>query len=161
MELLVVVLIIGILATVAVPQYKYAVNKTKYQKVIAVADAIYKSQLVFYTEHGYYTTNFKELILDISGVTYERKTSEGAVWAQRFLGNKVECVLTTDSMVTTSTKVTCSTEVGPLYGIWYSEPSVPRACISKNEKQENFCKRITGKQKTDGWKWGTYWVWPF
>jgi len=45
-ELLVVVLIIGILAAVALPKYQLAVAKARYMQLIALANALHKGQQI-------------------------------------------------------------------------------------------------------------------
>ena len=60
-ELLVGVLIIGILAAVALPQYQKAVDKSKYQTIAAVMRTIVKAEKLYKLEYGTYTLNWKEL----------------------------------------------------------------------------------------------------
>ena len=60
-ELLVVVLIIGILASVAVPQYEKAVKKARLTKVIPLVKTLANAEEVFYMSNGYYTGNLSEL----------------------------------------------------------------------------------------------------
>ncbi len=64
-ELLVVVLIIGILAAVAVPQYKVAVQKAQLTKLIPLVDALYKAEEVYYLANGTYTANLSLLDLTL------------------------------------------------------------------------------------------------
>ena len=52
-ELLVVVLIIGILASVALPQYKKAVWKSRFAEVYTIVNAIEKSIELYVMENGY------------------------------------------------------------------------------------------------------------
>jgi len=64
-ELLVVVLIIGILAAVALPQYRLAVAKSRYTQLKAVAESIAKAQEVYYLANGKYSEVFEELDVDL------------------------------------------------------------------------------------------------
>ena len=66
-ELLVVVLIIGILASVALPQYKKAVYKSHYAALKNMTQAIADAQQVYYLANGTYATDFDELSIDTGG----------------------------------------------------------------------------------------------
>ena len=60
-ELLVVVLIIGILAAVALPQYKLAVEKSRVVQLLAALKPLAEAEETYYLEHGTYTTKVGEL----------------------------------------------------------------------------------------------------
>ncbi len=64
-ELLVVVLIIGILAAVAVPQYKKAVIKARYAKLKSIAQSIKNAENIYYLSNGKYTKNYTDLDIDL------------------------------------------------------------------------------------------------
>ena len=64
-ELLVVVLIIGILAAVALPQYQYAVNKSRAVQALTLLTAIVKAQEVYWLNNGTYTTDLTALDIDV------------------------------------------------------------------------------------------------
>ena len=51
-EVLIVVLIIGILAAIAVPQYQKAVAKTKLQELILQLKGIYRDAILYHASHG-------------------------------------------------------------------------------------------------------------
>jgi len=65
LELLVVVLIIGILAAIALPQYKLAVAKSRYATIKNLAKALYEAQQRYYLSNGEYTNNFIKLDVEL------------------------------------------------------------------------------------------------
>ena len=64
-ELLVVVLIIGILAAIAVPQYQKAVVKTRYNNLKALTTAIYRAEQNYYLANNSYADTFDELDINV------------------------------------------------------------------------------------------------
>ena len=64
-ELLVVVLIIGILAAIAFPQYQRAVDRARIKGILPVMRAIVNAENLHRLEHGDYTYNWEELEMDI------------------------------------------------------------------------------------------------
>ena len=80
-ELLVVVLIIGILATVALPQYQLAVEKSRAMQALVFADAVAKAQNVFFLANGQYTENFEDLDIVFPGtLSTDKKTISSATY---------------------------------------------------------------------------------
>ena len=70
-ELLVVVLIIGILASVALPQYQVAVDKARAKSVMSLLKSVKQANQLFYMENGYYTNDFAQWTISFpSGTTF-------------------------------------------------------------------------------------------
>ena len=63
-EVLVVVLIIGILSSIALPQYQKAVMRSRFAQMVVANNAIFKAQLVHYDTFNKYADTIDEL--DIS-----------------------------------------------------------------------------------------------
>ena len=64
-ELLIVVLIIGILSAVAVPQYKKAVWKSRNATLKTILKSIRQAEDAYFMANGTYAGNFDELTLDL------------------------------------------------------------------------------------------------
>lgn len=60
-ELLVVVLLIGILASVALPQYTKAVLKSRSAKYLATIKTVYEAQQTYYMANGSYAHAYEDL----------------------------------------------------------------------------------------------------
>ena len=67
-ELLVVVLIVGILVAIALPQYKFAVEKTKVSKYLSIGQSIRNAQERFYMAQGEYSASLSALDIDIDSL---------------------------------------------------------------------------------------------
>ena len=65
LELLVVVLIIGIIAAIALPQYQYTVLKSKYTTLMNIAKAVKEAQERYFMAKGQYTEYFADLDVDV------------------------------------------------------------------------------------------------
>jgi prepilin-type N-terminal cleavage/methylation domain-containing protein len=65
-EVLIVVLIIGILTSVALPQYQKAVEKTRAMKGVQALKDILSAQQVYYETYGTYTDDLSKLDVDVA-----------------------------------------------------------------------------------------------
>ncbi|MGN0017017.1 MAG: type IV pilin protein [Candidatus Avelusimicrobium sp.] len=76
-ELLVVVLIIGILAAVALPQYEFAVVKSRFSRYLPLLSHIKQMQQVYFLENGRFARNLDELGVEVSGDCLRISTEAG------------------------------------------------------------------------------------
>ena len=88
-ELLVVVLIIGILAAIALPQYKKAVLKSKFAAIKDKAHAIYDAEQRYYLVHNQYTTNWNNLDIDVPSADCDINVTSYIVCNLRNNSNKI------------------------------------------------------------------------
>jgi len=77
LELLVVVLIIGILAAIALPQYKLAVEKSRMTEAVTILKIIAAAQDRFYMIHNRYANAYEmeKLDIEIQGKTFKNAAS--------------------------------------------------------------------------------------
>ena len=73
MELLIVVLIIGILSAIALPQYQRSVLKSRFAALKPITEAIKVAQEAYYMEHGEYAEEMQDLQIQ-SNQTGEQDT---------------------------------------------------------------------------------------
>ena len=81
-ELLVVVLIIGILASVALPQYEKAVAKSRYTQLITAGKTLKDAMETYYMANGNYPEFWNQLDVEYSGCT--EGTGRYMLWCDKF-----------------------------------------------------------------------------
>lgn len=64
-ELLIVVLIIGILSAVALPQYQVAVDKARLGKYLTLGKSVKQAEEAYYMANGAYTANLWDLDVEL------------------------------------------------------------------------------------------------
>lgn len=85
-ELLVVVLIIGILAAIAVPQYKLAVEKSRATEALSIIKTLTQAQKVYFLANGSYAS-INELDVDVPVSQYfDFTVRNGSASAERKAG---------------------------------------------------------------------------
>ena len=97
-ELLVVVLIIGILASVALPQYQKAVEKSKATQALTLMKSVYNAAKAYQLASGNWPSNFDELAIEIpwTGTTnginlgHHLQGKSNADWSIQILNSSTE-----------------------------------------------------------------------
>lgn len=156
-ELLVVVLIIGILAAVALPQYKVAVAKSRLAKYMPLVKTLVEAEKSYYLANGEYTDDLTALDVDLPmPCTYH--TSE---W-----GNYYTCTDYSIGVYNDAASAQVQTHDGIAYihflkdldsgtGFEYKKGDI--ACLSKETTGRQVCKTLGLGTEYDNeigaWKW--------
>ncbi|MDD6152913.1 MAG: pilin [Elusimicrobia bacterium] len=139
-ELLVVVLIIGILSAVALPQYRVAVAKARYTEAIAMADAIYKAQQIYYMANGERAYSMEDLDISFPGAELS---------GSNVITPTAECSLDAGSSGSawSSASVACYTKDGVWYRRFYADSTPPLCLALKTAEFANkICKSMSDRE---------------
>ena len=126
-ELLVVVLIIGILAEIALPQYKMAVGKSQYSTLKDIAKKLDQARDRYHLEHDVYPNKFSDLDIDLKidstnnlddyfaiafqGITCAVYKSPYLTCSKTIFGKSMSFILTSDRRMKCLTYTTDKTHV--------------------------------------------------
>lgn len=83
-ELLVVVLIIGILASVALPQYEKAVEKSRAAEAVIILKSLKDAQEAYYMANGTYASSLEQLDVDVPAELQNYTLEMGSIASGRY-----------------------------------------------------------------------------
>lgn len=145
LELLVVVLIIGVLAAIALPQYNMAVAKSKYNSIKTITENIVSSVERYYLSTNSKPTNLGVLDIDIEG-EYKNNSK-----LRKILPNGAECGFNygTDDFQ----EIVCLTKVNGknmyyISTVYYKIPKQEKLCYASTNITDitnKLCQIETGK----------------
>ena len=143
-ELLVVVLIIGILAAVALPQYKVAVEKARATEAITILKSVKEAQERYYLANGQYSSSFDELDISLPGTVLSSSRIKSPGGWDVYINNPIYSYAENKSK--TNTLLFYNTQQD-LY-TWLSNA---RQCYAKqnNTVANQVCKSMGGKNPID------------
>ena len=137
-EMLVVVLIIGILAAIAVPQYQKAVAKSKASQLLTAVKSLYDAQKAYYLQNGQYAETLKEL-----DITYPYADQDNHIF---YIKEDTKCEFT-------GTYLYCSMSNPNIAFAKYLKTD-KLACYaykSDNYKGDQLCQTLTGTNTWENW----------
>ena len=154
LELLVVVVIIGVLAAIALPQYKMAVAKTKFSELKLTTKSLVGAVQRYYMVHGTYKFDAKDLDIDIN-----LKNSDDDSWI--LMKNGINCYTWKDDKqpITTCGKVIFGIQVR--YQV-NRDTGYPIACYSQSIDQNDLTNRLCKQEtKNSGNCYSEYCEYPY
>ncbi len=146
LELLVVVLIIGILAGIALPQYQMAVGKAKFSELKNITKSIAGAMQRYYLTNDKYPQAAKDL-----DVNFNITSGNESKWF--YINNEISCGFWSGENETPY--VTCGKEIFKTKINLYinRDTARPEICLAnsldKNDKANRLCKKETGKSNND------------
>lgn len=148
LELLVVILIIGILAAVAIPQYQMSVGRTKFTTLKSITKNIVESLQIYYMVNNSYPSKYTDLDISfdemISGFSDSREFSfsiSGGISCTVWFGN--------DNIINCGREI-FGTQMS--YYVWRdtNKPYICRVTSSNTYDMANrLCQKETGRKTGD------------
>ena len=164
-ELLVVVLIIGILAAVALPQYRLAVDKARLSNLVTMTKSAMDAQEVYYMANGSYTNDWDNLSVTFQGTvnteSYHSVISSPDGWSIDLYSHLIQAE---DSRLTGIALIGFYVHTSQDYS--QSPTGGGMSCYAKtgNKHAKQLCKNVTRKTTPDagsGTGANTYSVYKF
>ncbi len=156
-EILVVVLIIGILAAIAVPQYQKAVMKANLHKGIPLVESIYQAQQAYYLANGEYAKELADLDITLpkdceklKNFSYQCK--EGYIYSDSYNGYPANIYFVTPNLC----YVRYLEDIE--FGSAFTFKAGKRYCFAQpgDETKQEICKNMGGNYQGEGGSWTYY-----
>ncbi len=146
-ELLTVVLIIGILTSLALPTYTRSIERSRAVEAMSTIKAINDATYAYYAAHQECPPSFNKLVVDVAGSGQDTNRLVGRMFVYQ-LGGNVGTAPENRIFGTTCASVTAIRNAGDYqYKIWnpYKSDSGKKrslACKGENEKSTGICDSL-------------------
>lgn len=138
-ELLVVVLIIGILAAVALPQYRKAVQKARNTQLKTLVSSVATAQKAYFMANGQYASRFDQLDIDLP-LTPADSVSAGC---------KLNLAANQDSVRTGDNFLLAISDLFNIYGCWTSGPYAGTGFVKVMSLDTLYCAERSNSAKVN------------
>lgn len=144
-ELLVVVLIIGILAAIALPQYRLAVGKAKFSTLKNLTKSIAEARNRYFLVHSAYPESINDLDIDIDVVS---SLKNPGLWFKFTTSQDITCMVWTFD---TNMSAACNKTILGKQVHFYISPNgySPKYCLvyslDTNDLANKLCQKETGR----------------
>ena len=141
LELLVVVVIIGILAAIALPQYRLAVGKSQYSTLKNITKSLSESMERYYLAHNSYPKKFEDLDVDLVITSQSTSSTEEFV----IYGNNFHCELWYDGGFAICIKKIAKTIMRYKQFVYSRSKYCEAYSYDTNDIPNRICQAETGK----------------
>ena len=154
-ELLVVVLIIGILAAIAVPQYQVAVRKSEFSTLKTKTKALAQAVNIYTLANGKKPLTIDSLDISLPNISSSTTANEGDYAFYVFFKNDEYCQITLQQPL-----IYCGIKRTTDYAMEFSfnyNTSAPLTCLANETDKigNTVCQQETGKNKVGYTQYGT------
>ena len=154
LELLVVVLIIGILAAIALPQYKIAAARAKFATLKDNTRILADAAERYYLIHSAYPAHYSEIDVTISGAN-EVSSNNDSFLIDLPNGSRCSIWFTSNPAASCYMKSLLGSKIGYYHFLVNGNNRADNRCVvyntDSNSLANKLCQKETGKQPNQGW----------
>ena len=136
-----VVLIVGILSSVALPQYQVAVAKARLAAHMPLLRSLQKAQEQYYMDNGSYAASIRDLEVEC------QQYGAGLHQDWCYLDSKGKAVLIGEQQYFTLQ----DSRVKNVLLLFFFQPAAVAFCYAYDDSARRICKSLTGQEASGGW----------
>ena len=160
LELLVVVLIIGILAAIAIPQYQMAVGKAKFSTLKNLTRSVAESAQRYFLSNGAYPSKYEDLDIEIDSLSNPKSYYDSSTFSFQLLDG-TGCIIWRNS----SDYIACSKIIfGKTMSYYLSRETLkPKLCLAFSKDTSDYANRLCQQEtgKKTGSEYSNYYAYSY